>query len=225
MADPIEPQQSTRWQKLWTAVHECGHAVARLALDELPPYPGPLLRSVSIIANADSVGRVDGQPRVMFMLEHESMTDRMRHHQRRQLRYDIVQFLAGYVAEMYQRGGLLAPILARDGFIRQILSGELDAVPDFHSARQHLGWLNPPNPSVELSRLWDNTYGLIACEWQGLKRISRVLLEREFMDGEEFEAEWLACRSTLSARRRTEQRIGPRYGGWRSDTDPAETLI
>jgi hypothetical protein len=67
---------------------------------------------------------------------------------------------------MYQKKGPFAPILMREGIIRQILSGELDAVPDFRSARLRLEWLNPPNQSAELSRLWDNTYGLIACEWQ-----------------------------------------------------------
>jgi len=33
---------------LWLAVHEVGHAVAGLVVDEMAPCPGPFLRSITL---------------------------------------------------------------------------------------------------------------------------------------------------------------------------------
>ena len=57
--------------------------------------------------------------------------------------------------------------------------------------------------TCRLGRLWDITYGLVASEWQ----VARVLLERQFMDGDAFQDQWLKCRSAEGARRRTEGRL------------------
>jgi hypothetical protein len=199
-------------QKLWLAVHECGHAVAQLVLDELPPYPGPFLRSVSIVADANSLGRVEGQPRVCLPIElGPHLDDRQRAYKHRQLRYDIIQHLAGYIAELHHKDGPMGTYFARDAVVRRTVSGELDASTDFSLPRQQLEWISHPNPTAELTRLWNITCSLIGCEWAGLQRISRALLAREFMDGEDFEQEWLKCRSTESARRLAEKR----HGHWR----------
>ena len=169
-------------QKLWLAIHGCGHASTRLVLDELPPdelpaYLGPLLRLVSIIEGIDgSMGRVDGSSRVCLMpglIDAQivaQLTPEMRHLRRRNMRCDIVEALAGMMAEFFWKGGLLGLFMMRGDIIRRTISGDLDVVDDFRFVRRHLEALNPPDPTAELRRLWDTTYGLLASEWPGVKR-------------------------------------------------------
>lgn len=68
------------------------------------------------------------------------------------------------------------------------MSGELDETGNFLNARRTLEWIGTPDPATALGDLWDMAYGLVATEWQGLQRVAKVLLERQSMDGEEFEA-------------------------------------
>ena len=43
---------------LWRCVHKAAHAVAHLVLDELPPFPGAPIESVSVIPTAHTLGLV-----------------------------------------------------------------------------------------------------------------------------------------------------------------------
>ena len=208
---------------LWLAVHEAGHAVAHQVLDELPPYPGPHIISVSVKPDAadGSLGRVSGRRRTSTLrtpphtkpvpAAHPEVLADMR----RQARYDIVELLAGRMAESYQRGGPYCPLRWTDEIVSKTINGDPDAGGDMSFVRKTLDWLELPDPAAELKRLWRITYGLIASEWPGIVRIARILRERRFMGGEDFEAEWRAGRSTPAMRQRLEKRLGDGLAGWR----------
>lgn len=205
---------------LWLCVHEAGHAVARLTLDELPPYPGPMLRAVSVIRDDTTLGRMTGQSRVFLFLADMAAAAMAPFPgaiaaQRQHAVYDIVENLAGYVAEHYQRGGPFGPLFLIGGkLIPATLSGELDATEDLRHVREKLAWLAPPDPPAELIRLARITYALITSEWPGIVRAARVLQQHREMDGEAFETAWRAGRSSPATRKRLAARAGAEFADW-----------
>jgi len=205
---------------LWLCIHEAGHAVAHLVLDELPPYPGPSITSVSVIPDGDFRGRVRGQRRVWTKQFSRDETEArlspaLQQAQHQMALYDVIEALAGYVAEMYQRQSPFGPLMIKPEMFEKILVGDLDSIGDMAGVRNTIDWLGLVDPAAELKRLFRTTYGLIASEWPGIVRVARVLRTRPFMEGEEFEAEWQAVRSTAAIRQRLEARIGSSLAGWR----------
>jgi hypothetical protein len=78
---------------LTTAVHEVGHAVARLVINEWPPAPGPPLLSVEISPHSDK-NCASMEPRLYFFDPPARNTDTLR-----AARRQIIELLAGPMAE------------------------------------------------------------------------------------------------------------------------------
>jgi hypothetical protein len=210
---------------LWLCVHEVGHAIAQFVLDELSPYPGPFIRSITVNPSDDYLGCVKTQPRVMMIPEYLAAVDRvltpqMRRCQRLSATYDVVECLAGYVAELYQKGGPYSPLMRGDRLCERTVAGDLDADDDMRKARETIEWLDPADRAEERKRLWDITYSLVAPEWPGIVGIARILQARRFMEGDAFVTEWRSVRSTDAVWRRLEARVGQEIG-WRDRLAPS----
>lgn len=198
-----------RWGKpyLWLAIHECAHAVAGLALDEIAPIPGPSLRSVTCIPDGESLGRSDRPMRVHpeFSYRHSDFPDADRiaeiHAQ-----HDIVEHLAGPIAEMRYRDRALGAYYLRKDWMPKILSAErhdpTETQQDLINCQQTLRWLDYPDAAEKLERLWSTAKAIVESEWPGIVKMARALREAGTIEGDQFEEQWRAIRPSLQARTR-----------------------
>jgi hypothetical protein len=88
---------------LWLGVHEAAHAVARLALDETLPYPGPALRFVNVRRDGDVLGQSAAQLRNSSLIfQRDKMPPSLLTFLPNMIRnseYDVIEDLAGPAAE------------------------------------------------------------------------------------------------------------------------------
>lgn len=204
---------------LQIAIHEAGHAVAHLVLDDLAPSPGPFISSVSIVPGDGFLGIVIADSRlsksVPATLADPHFNDAIKQNNRLHALYDIIEALAGPTAELYCEHPLI-PLLLMERMIPRILVDHADEDSDCANIRRAIEWLEEDNPQLLLRQLWNIAYAVIATEWIGLMKVARVLNDRQTMDGEEFEAEWRKVRQSERARSRREDRLGDLCVGWRS---------
>jgi hypothetical protein len=196
---------------LWLAVHECAHAVAGFVLDELPPHPGPFLRSVSVKPEGDTLGLCSRPRRVVT----EFIPRVASGHYPQELlsrsvtmaQYDIVEYLAGPMAEIHQRCGMYAPHFVKGEWIKAFITVSDDEPgTDFAQIQETLRWLAPPDPTATMSHLWKMTHALVIAEWSSLVAMAKLLRDRVEMDGYEFKDRWHEVRGSDKTRARALKR-------------------
>jgi hypothetical protein len=209
---------------LQIAIHEAGHAVAHLVLDDQPFCTGPSIHAVSIIPGDGFWGVVTVDPR-LSRFTRNAATDRLpneaaRQNQRLHGLYDIIEALAGPMAELYNEQPHLLPRLV-DRIIPKILTGHADDNSDCANIQKTIQWLEEDDPQLLLRELWDITHAIIASEWIGLEKVARILRGRSVMTGSEFEAEWRKARQPERMRAHREMRLGCPDIDWRAALVPA----
>ncbi len=161
------------------AIHEAGHAVAHLVLNDLPPCSAPFLNSVSIVPGDGFLGVVAVDPWTF-----QSAWDAL---------YSIIEALAGPTAELYSEHADLLPLVI-ERTIPGILADHADEDSDCAQIQKTIEWLGVRDPRALLRRLWDITHAIVASEWIGLEKVAHILCDRQVMGGDEFEAEWRRLR-------------------------------
>jgi hypothetical protein len=222
MTPQVRPHKRSAVAPLWLGVHESAHAVARFALDETFPYPGPMLRSVTVKREGDRLGQAKMQFRQSpFLPRHglppglaELVPDMIRNAE-----CDVIEMLAGPAAEVRQRGGgLLAPMLWENAVVQQVL--DIDdprgGITDYHRSRLMIDWLAPTDPAAELHRLWRCAVTLIEVEFPGIVAVARALCAAGEIDGADFEAAWRECRPSETVRMRRAGKLGHLISALRS---------
>ena len=193
---------------LWLAVHECAHAVAGLVLDKLPPHPGPFLRSVSVKPEGDALGLCNRPRRVVTefipRVASKQYPQKLLSRSVTMAQYDIVEYLAGPMAEVHQRNGMFAPLFVKDDWIKLFTAAAEDDSPgtDFAHIQEVLRWLAPPDPTATMHHIWKMTHALVIAEWTGIIAMAKLLRDRVEMDGVEFEKQWIALRASDENRAR-----------------------
>jgi hypothetical protein len=93
------------------------------------------------------------------------------------------------------------------------MNGAWDCDGDFLFVRETMAWLELEDPAAEIERLWRIAFALVIEEWPGILRAGRVLRERKFMEGEQFEQIWRDRRPAAA----TKQSLSADFGmtGWR----------
>jgi len=210
-APEAEPRRPTR-PPLWLCVHEAAHAIARFALDEDETHdPGPHLEFVSVIGDGRVRGRAMMQRRQHVRTPLAALAAAMAEGGvaewlgPRNAECDIIELLAGPVAEHRQRGGWLRPALMEPDVVRVTLElddPQADVPDDSHNVRRSLDWLAPDDPAVALRDLWRRAFVLVEQEFSGILATARLLRTAGEIEGEEFEASWRACRPSEALRRR-----------------------
>jgi hypothetical protein len=200
---------STRPAGLWLAVHESAHAVAGLVTDELPPYPGPYLQSVSVRAGDGYLGICHKPKRVPtdYTPKPPDLSDDRRRNVIMNAQHDIIDTLAGPMAEVRFKYGIIHLALTRKRWIEEITGQTIPGEEDAGVIQQALRWWAPPDPVAEMKRLWAETEVLLQVEWPGIVAVARVLHERGEMDGDVFEEEWQKVRPNEQARERRQRRL------------------
>jgi hypothetical protein len=211
----VSNYEMKRSPQLLLCIHEVGHAVAHLVLDELGPYPGPHIKYITVGAESGAVF-VDRRVNTNFgtRAQMEARSPAMPDFPFQCARMDIIKSMAGPFAYFYQREGPGPAFISDSGIVERILADDdLDRDGDLFYIRKVAEWLEPDDPRAELEHLWNTTGTILAAEWPGIRRVAQVLRARGDMDGDEFEAEWRAVRPTPNMRRRLGARQG--LGGWR----------
>ena len=209
---------------LQIAIHEAGHAVAHLVLDDLPFCSGPFIHAVTIIAGDGFWGAVTVDPRLSRFAPNAPtdlhFNDVTRQNQRLHGLYDIIEALAGPMAELYNEQPHLLPLLM-DRIIPKILADHADDNSDCANIRRTIEWLEEDDPRLLLQDLWNITYAIVASEWIGIEKVALVLRDRRVMGGGEFEAEWRKVRQPDNVRTQREMRLRHPFAGWRAALVPA----
>jgi len=185
---------------LWLAVHEVGHAVARLALDETLPYPGPMVKEVTVVRDGDHLGfaRMDSRAPLDLRGHLDHMAPE---HLSRNIRLQLVDALAGYVAELRQRQGVFGPGFVKDRVVAACLSA-VEVENDFDAASGLAMWEAPGSEQALLGEAYRVACALVEREWLGIVDVARCLQNAGTLPGDEFENLWRAKRRPLSRRAR-----------------------
>ncbi len=205
----MSEKRGTRRPPLWLAVHECAHAITSLVTDEMPPCPGSFLRGVSVLPDAESLGRSLKPRRVipqrypLDQVPSAQQADAIQH-----AKYDLIDTLAGPMAEAWQRVGAVAPYFQRDGLIREAVAAETKHgdSDDLLAIRRILTWLAPADPAAELKNLWHTAMAILTGEWPGIVAMAHVLRDAGEIDGFEFKDRWNKVRPDASTRARRVKR-------------------
>jgi hypothetical protein len=195
---------------LWLAVHEAAHAVAGLVLDEMPPYPGPHLRSVSLHPEDEQLlGFCRRDLRVIpeWNLPSDKQPEELRGIMIQQARLDMVAVLAGSMAEARHRHSWFGIAMLKGGWTSEILGESLEGIHDAARIQRSLQWLAPADPIAELGAIWNTTLRLLETEWPGILGIAKVLRCEREMDGETFEERWRILRPSEAVRARRMKRF------------------
>jgi hypothetical protein len=190
---------------LWLAIHEVGHAVAMLRLDDLAVVSGPHIREVSLDSTEEYLGIVVRDDRFQMLF-----ADLLpRNHELEWLcRFSMIETLAGPFAEWRQRTNCLCAGVNAAQWSEKILSTVDVSDPDFRQVQARLRWLKPDDPAAELDLLIDYAFAIVRSEWPGIVEAARMLRERRVMDGEDFERTWRMVRPSKEERGRRLARSG-----------------
>ncbi|MBR0652000.1 hypothetical protein GXW78_20210 [Roseomonas terrae] len=194
------------------AVHESGHAVARLVLSETHYVPPIEEVSVDPLPEDNALGIVRGERRTKLSLLgylDDALASRpgMLDAARESARQDIIDTLAGPIAELRWRHWLTVA-MSRPNYLSLVLAVDATVpvnVDRFKQAEVAIGndalviatllrWIAPADPSAFLGACWDETSALIEREWRGIVAVARMLRLRRTMSGEDFEAAWQTVR-------------------------------
>ena len=183
---------------LWLACHEAGHAVAHLVCNQARGH-GPMLKSVSILASGERLGFCEADARFPLGFSRDT-PDYLRQPMRVSALLDLIDTLAGPIAELRCRQGSLGPWLGMAPAMAAILAFPPDVKPtgDFEVAAVKARLWG--EPSLILSAAWNTSRALVCREWAGIRAVGQLLRERGELDGEQFEAAWLSMRPSLRRR-------------------------
>ena len=198
--------------------------MAHLVLDDLPFCAGPFIHAVTIVPGDGFWGAVTVNPRLSRFASNAPAdphyNEVTRQNQRLHGLYDIIEALAGPMAELYNGQPHLLPLLM-DRIIPKILTGHIDDNSDCAYIRRTIEWLEDDNPQLLLRELWNITYAIVASEWIGIEKVAHVLCDRRVMGGGEFEAEWRKLRQAERVRAQREFQLGYPCVDWRAALAPA----
>jgi hypothetical protein len=204
--------------KLVTCVHEAGHAVARLALDELCGIPGPILKEVTAEPREGYLGQTRQDSRAA-LLHHgglDAYPPEVREGAAFRARLDVIETWAGLAAEVWHGDRscfiFLKPnmLLAPETLTVDAIIARGDPVSDSESARLTLRGLGLEGEAAEAEnwRLWWAAVVLVMAEWQGIKAAAAVLREHGTMGGADFEEVWRAARERPEKRQSRWDKLG-----------------
>jgi hypothetical protein len=197
--------------ELAIATHESGHAVARLALREIFNIPGPYIRSISIVPTDGHLGLVEMDPRFwMNCADVMPATPEVL----RNVRLDIIETLAGHLAEVRRRkGSWFSGRMQQEAGVAAILAidpeGQEDG--DFAFSAARLRWLmrhTAGSPEDVLGRLWLAAWLLVEVEWTAIDRLSRVMVTAGELDGERLLDVWSLVKATPARRAKRLEQAG-----------------
>lgn len=158
-----------------------------------------MLKSVSIIAEGERLGfcRTDARFSIGFSYD---VPASVRQPKRVSALLDIVDTLAGPIAEIRQRHGALGPWFGMAPALEAMLASLDTAEPiaDFDVCAVKARWLG--QPLTILTAAWGVALALVCREWAGIEAVGRVLRERGELDGDAFEAAWLPRRPSPERR-------------------------
>lgn len=194
---------------LWLAVHEAGHAVARLVLDETLPQPGPMVKEVTVVRDEDRLGlaRMDARA-PLYLRGHANHIPRAVLDQN--IKFDIIEKLAGPIAEVRHRYGSIGPMFDKRPQMDFCLSRS-EHVCDHSAARAQAEWLSPSDERALLEQAYDVACALVEREWIGIKAVARVVQAAGSLDGTQFEEAWLGRRQSEQRRDRRDHAYGDTF--------------
>jgi hypothetical protein len=191
----------------WLAYHEAGHAVAKLAQDEVEPIRGPTIRRVLIRPLAEwtlplvstrghtlhgTCGMVEMDSRAWLMRRADCAADPAYRHD---ARLDAVVDLAGPVAEAKARR-----MSSLAGFLTFV---EVAAGEDVRKARAKIAIADAiADEDVKLGDTWDTTTNLLRRHWPAVAALAEALLVEHEIDGEDVERIVVAALPTAFPRLR-----------------------
>lgn len=175
--------------QLCVAVHEAGHAVARLAN---PPHPE--ITSLSIAGLPVGIlGLVDTaamwQPYMAVSQASPETIDLWR-----ELAWkDVIFHLAGPIAELrWRRHSRLSILFVTSQFRERCLENDSHELgSDLDRVRARLLWAYPDDPHQAFNDAWEETEELVAKHWRTIVSLGRTLLKKGRIEGEDL----LAMRS------------------------------
>jgi hypothetical protein len=173
----------------WLAYHEAGHAVARLALDRELPYPGQMVKRVSIVERIDqriissrgtvmhAIGMAEQDGRVQLATLPALMADpeywsRFQADIEQRARMAIIESYAGPAAEGISRRWSKAGIYFT-----------LCNTPDF----THPEDVSKLLPMGNLDALYDEAWRLMRRNWPSVKTVADAWWIAKELDGDEVE--------------------------------------
>jgi hypothetical protein len=176
----------------WIAYHEAGHAIARLALDETEPFPGPVIRRALIrrrsewgqplqlerggVDSSGIAGIVEKDPRAWLYLSGMMSSDpRYRH----AAGLDAIEAVAGPVAEAKARhlssgAGYLGFVLGTSNDLEQVRAKLAIAA-------------GITADEVRFSDTWGAATHLLRRHWRAVKAVAEALVLQMELQGDEIE--------------------------------------
>ena len=181
---------------IWLAAHEAGHAVARLVLDESQTTRGPALKEIDMRRTADTFAEVRQDARVMSFAMQRGVQDQFIDSVRVDSRLDIIEIMAGPIAELRaRRFGAIGAMLFQRSFVQGVLACDQHE-GDLLAVKRRAEFMC--YTEIELIDCWRESCNLVAVEWAGIERVARVLADCQVMSGDAFEEIWRAARSSAS---------------------------
>lgn len=174
---------------LWLGVHEAAHAIARMALDEEFPYPGPYLKSVTVVRDGDALGRTKQDLRQSTADLRDRFPAEFHPDMIRNAECDVIEVLAGPAAEERHRSrGWAGPLFMERHIVRTVLKIDPKAGwTDCHIVRRLLDWIGPPDMAADLKKLWFRAVILTEIEFPGIVAMGQMLCAAGTMNGDDFE--------------------------------------
>jgi hypothetical protein len=204
--------------KLVTAVHEAGHAVARLVLDELCDIPGPILKEITAQPGESYLGKVSQDSRVcrLHLEGLDAYEPECSARVARDARLEMVESWAGLAAEVRSRGLLALAfaepdrLLAPETLTFAAIVEQGRPATDSEFVRMTLSklGLGGEAAAAESRRAWWAAVVLVMAEWRGIKAAAEVLRERGTMDGTDFREIWRTARERSEKRQTRWDRLG-----------------
>lgn len=163
------------------AVHEAGHLFVNLML-----APAPWIDAVWIARTPR--GQWEGCVEYIHRFQPARDADRdysfaatsedaaeFRAFDRDNARRELLVSLAGPVAEVRWRGGVLAPRISAESNAKICLGMGASASSDFGYAKSHIDWLGYPDPVAAFIDAWNETDDMIDREWKRIVRFGSML--------------------------------------------------
>lgn len=176
-----------------TAIHEAGHTIARLVTGH-----GPAIDFASLLAQPEGqTGVLQTQFRWVAGVsdvrptgEREAVTAYVEQ-QRANAKLDIIEALAGPIAESRQRK---TPWSAIDLHGLEIgphcIHGDVDPSGDLEAVRTRLNWLHGGAAEQRFHDYWCEALELVRQNWKAIDSFARLLLSHGRLEGEEIGQWW-----------------------------------